>query len=411
MADADGGTGSARTMRRIAAPILAGLACVFVALSVAGIWVNQVLLDTGRFVAVVRPIISDSEVVSAISTKLSAEIVVALRVQERAQEALPDRAGFLATSIAGAAEQVIDREMESLLLRERVQDAWLAALRFAHERLVDLLRGQTRFVAVDGSTVSLNLFPLIQGVLQRLESSGLLPSRFVVPDLSGMTPSQARQQLSSALGVQLPAGFGEIEIADAPQLERAQIAVRRFDTLVVVLPILTLLLVAGALLTSMDRRRTVIFLGAGSAAALIVVGLLVELLGREAVKAVRDLPTAYPITRMAAGSLTDNNWRFLVPAIIVALVVAVAAYLVGKRTWFSTAQARLTASGSRSRSAVPWIAEHADPLRLGGVAVAMLGLLVLARTWGTLLVILVLLAVYLTGITLIAARAQRPAAP
>jgi hypothetical protein len=36
---------------------------------------------------------------------------------------------------------------------------------------------------------------------------------------------------------------------------------------------------------------------------------------------------------------------------------------------------------------------------------------VLARTWGTLLVILVLLAVYLTGITLIAARAQRPAAP
>jgi hypothetical protein len=390
--------------RRIITWVLIVLACLVVATSISTFWTNLVLFDTSRFISVVAPIVRSPAVAEGVSERAAAQIVTALDIQGRAQAALPDRAGFLAVTAAAGAERYIERLLEDLLSTERIQEAWINALRFVHDRIVAILRGDSRFLILGDGTVSLNLFPLIEAVLQRLEGTGLLPDRFVLPDLADTSPDEARQQLSAALGRPLPADFGVVEVADAPTLQRAQDAVETFDTLTYVLPVPALLLAAGALLVSTNRRRTLIALGVGIAAAIVLVGLVAELGAREAVNAVRDRPAAYPVSQAAVDSLTDNLWSFLRPAIALSLAVAAAAWLWGRRDWLASVAGGQAGAADGRRG---WVARNADALRLGGLGVAVVALLLVNLTWGTLLLILALLVLYLIIIAVLGRQADR----
>lgn len=393
-----------RTARRVGSWVLVALTCITVAAGAVALWSNLVLLDTSRFISIIRPIARDPAVDEAVSARASQEIVRALRVQERAEEVLPSRAGFLSFTLQEAAQGFLERQLDDLLKREGFQDAWLSALRLTHEQIVRVLRGQSTSVALRDGVVTLNLFPLIDAGMRRLEGTGLLPGSVTLPVLNVASPGEARQQLSSALGVQLPDDFGEVPVAEAPQLDRAQRAVRLFDTSVYILPAAALLLAVGVVALSLDRRRTVIALSVGIAALLVLCGLLVDLFGREAVNAVRDQPTGFPVVQATVNALTDNLWGFLVPVIAVAVGAAVVAFLAGKREWFAVAgSATRTATGRLGESG-RWIAQYDDALRVGGLVAALALLVLLDLSWGTLALVLLLLVAYLAAVTVIASR-------
>ncbi|MGH2586003.1 MAG: hypothetical protein ACRDJE_13910, partial [Dehalococcoidia bacterium] len=321
---------------------------------------------------------------------------------------LPERARFLSAPLAAAAEDLTRRAIDDALQRERVQEAWLTALRFAHDRLVAFLRDETRVVQTADGDITLNLFPLIDVGLRQVEGLGLLPEGRTLPDLSTATPAQARQQLSQALGVQLPQDFGEVRLAEADQLESAQTAVEWFDRLAIILPIVAVLLIGGALWLSLDRRRTAIQLGVGIAVALLLAGLVVELLGKEVVSGMADNLDAQTITAATIATLTDSLWQALALPIVLGAIVAAVAFLAGKRAWLETAGQRVQGwsrgAATGRVTAGRWAAEHLDALRLGGVALALLALFLLNLTWAVFLTVLALLVLFEVGVTVAAGR-------
>jgi hypothetical protein len=389
-------------VRRVLTTLLIVLAALGVVLSVLTVWSHQVILNTDRFMDTVQPVASDPAVIDAASQRVGDQIVIALNIQQRAADVLPDRADFLAEPLANATTQFIQTRLETFLSRERVQTALLSAIRFAHERIVAFLRGESRNLQLSNGQVTLNLFPLIDAALRSLQDTRLgsrLLSNVSLPDLSNVTPEQGRAELSQALGVQLPDGFGEVQVADAPQLDRAEKVVSVFDTLVWVLPVVTLAIMAGAMALSTGRRRTLIQLAIASALAAILGYVLVKLLGQSVVSAVTAYPAGHAAARAAVTELVASLTKVTVALVAAFVLVAVVALFVGR----DRDQERVR-TGS-------WIGQHVDYLRVGGTIVALVALFAVDLSWASFITIVLLLLAYQVALSVIGRRQSSAAQP
>jgi multisubunit Na+/H+ antiporter MnhC subunit len=206
-------------------------------------------------------------------------------------------------------------------------------------------------------------------------------------------------KLSGALGVSLPANFGQITLVKSSDLATVQRAVKAFDRLTLVLPLVTIVLIALSLWLSVNRRRTLLQLAVGVSLLMIVERRLV--IHEQGV-----LASAAHNPQVAQGVLGDLLHGFFVLTawvLGVALVVLVIAVLCGpyrwavalrswvKRTGRSIAGAR---TGARRGQVITWMASHAAALQLAGAVVAGILLLFVPVSWLSFLIIGVLLAAY-----------------
>ena len=266
-------------MRRVASWVLVVLASVALLLSVGAVWLHLVLLNTEQFVATVQPIVRDQAVQAALGERVSEEIVAALDVQQRAAAALPEQARFLAPPLSRAAESLVDRQMQRILATDAFWQAATRMLTFTHQQLVTLLRDQGRLLRTSDGEVTLDFTPLVDLALSRLDGTGLLPDRAASwRQGGGELPEETRRRLEQAIGRPLPADFGQIVLFESDQVALAQQLVSLADTLVWVLPLLTLGLAAAAMLCSVSRRQTAVGLAAGGAICLLLPMLLAWLI-------------------------------------------------------------------------------------------------------------------------------------
>jgi hypothetical protein len=412
---------SMQPQRRQGAGARGVITWVFVVLASAGVvftalafWLHEELFDSGRVVETVRPILSDPAVTTSLSARVSAQLVDALDIRGRAQQALPERATFLATAIASAAQEFVRRQLESLFNDPRFQEAVLAAIRFAHETIVRILRGQSDVILVEDGVVTLNLVPLVDAGLRRIEASGLLPPGITLPTLTGTeAPSAARQQLSQAIGTRLPADFGEIQLFESAELERAQRAVQVFDRLTVVLPIVTALFIGAALVISPHRRRTVVQLALGAVIALLLARLVLRLISRSVVAAAEENPTSGAVVSAAVGTLMDSLLGFTNLLVVAGIIVALVAFLLGRPRWLTDGWQRirgLAGRGPSGTTVVGWVDQHIDMLRIAGVVVAVAALFLVPLNWAVFLIGVALLIGYQVLLSVVQRRAPPPPA-
>ena len=211
-------------------------------------------------------------------------------------------------------------------------------------------------------------------------------------------PQQAVAKLSTALGVSLPANFGQITLVRSSDLATVQRGVKAFDGLTLALPLVTIVLIALCLWLSVNRRRTLLQLAVGVSLLMIVERRVV--LHEQSV-----LASAAHNPQLASTVLGDLLHGFFVLTawvLGVALLVLVIAVLCGpyrwavalrssvKRTWRSIAGAR----GGDHRGVVARMAAHAAGLQLAGAVVAGILLLIVSVSWLSFLIIGVLLAAY-----------------
>lgn len=404
------------TARRWFVGVLVVLFAVLLPVTVTSAWVHRTVLNTDAYVATVAPIARDPAVTDAVSRQVTDQLYTALDPQQVIADALPPRASFLATPIANGAKDAVQRSVNTVLASDQFQQVWVAANRFAHAQLVDVLRGDTTVLQTTNGQVVLNLVPLLNRALQRAQSfvSGVVDKPVTLPTISGNElPSAACARISAALDRPLPATCGQIPLFRAAQLNKAQHAVRIFDRAVLALLIVTPLLAVAALALSRRRRRTLLQLAIGGMIGLVVVRRVLmweqnQLLdvgrpeNREARKAILD--------NVLAG-FYDLSWWILLgglAVIAVALVTGPYRWAVKTRTFTATSAKRagslVTAAfrgvgtGTENSAAIGWARRHLDMLRIAGVVVALLLLLTLSlNIWGTLIVLAVL-AVFEVGL-------------
>ena len=304
--------------RTIVTAILLALAFVLAPLSVLAQWAHDEIGDTDRYVDTVAPLATDPAVQAAVTNRVTAEIVSYVNVDELTSEALtalstqdfiPDRASGILPSLAiplsNAIEGFIRDAVEKVVYSDGFEQAWVEANRQAHEQMVVVLTGEdTGAVQVTDNAVRVNIATFVEATKQVLIEDGF------------------------AFAERIPEINATFTLFESKDIGKAQKAFALLDTLARVLPILTLLLIFTAVWVSNNRRRTWVAAGMGVAAAMLLLGLTLNLLRPFYLDA---LPPEVQSTA-AAGAVYDSLTYFIRVALravgVVALAVAVAALLM-----------------------------------------------------------------------------------
>ena len=391
-----------RRIRRSVVALLVAVSCLLVLLSATVVWAHRTLLDTGTFVGTVGPVFKDPAVASAVAARATDELFTELNLQARLRDALPPKASFAAVPITNATKGYVAGELTNVLTSPKFQAIWTAALTATHQQLVAVLRGEKAPVlSTSDGYIVLNTVPLINQALGKVSglASDLAGKPVTLPTItSADPPQQAVNKLSHALGVPLPSNFGEITLVRSSDLATVRQGVKAFDGLTLVLPLVTIALIALSLGLSVNRRRTVLQLAVG-------VSLLMIVERRGVLHEQSTLASAAHNPQLAQSILGELLHGFFVLTawvLAVALVVLVIAVLSGPyrwavvlRSWVKrTGRSIAGARGGDHRGVVAWMASHAAGLQLAGAVVAGILLLIVTVSWLSFLIIGVLLAAY-----------------
>jgi hypothetical protein len=258
-----------------------------------------------------------------------------------------------------------------------------------------VLEGDVGNLQIEGDRVQVNLIPVLNRVLAEIgEASPDILGRTV--DLPTVTvddvPQDAIDKIENALGRELPDDFGQFTAFEAQRLQQVQDAVSLFDTLVVATVAVALLLIAVTLGLSPYRRRTLLQLMVGIALGVVLVRRLGLRLEDDVVDLVR--PENREAVRVVVGafvsSLLDATaWVLAIVASVfaVALVTAPHGWARGLRQRIASvagiAGSAVHAAVTRSRDerSAEWVTAHREALQYGGLAVAILVLLVADVSW------------------------------
>lgn len=378
--------------RRIISMILVVLVGVLVPLSVTTVWSTRTVLDTDRFTALVSDVTSDPAVLNALSTRLTDEALTAVASSDVVQN-LPPPLPRAAAVILGAMRGRVQEAVDKVLASSAFQDALKGTVAIAHRQAIKLLEGKgllnsDAFTIKDG-TVTLNLWPLVQQVLVKLQSDGVLPSSWQIP-----SADQPPSALQSTIGGKLPENFGQIVVyqTNDASKERTLDAAQRGLALgrrgVVLLVVLTLVLAVVAVLVAVDRRRAVFRIGLA-----ITIGTLVEIVALRRV--INRLPTVAttPGGKAVAAALGDAFGSSVIRILALVAAGALVMALVA-RFWWGLAR---------------WSASHPELGALVVVSFGIVVLLVLGTGWGALITALIIVALGLFGVWYAAKHLAPPA--
>jgi hypothetical protein len=370
--------------RRALVATLVVLSIVLAPLAVIAIFVRNQVLDTDRYVDTVAPLAENEQIIETAADKLTARIFTAADVEQRTEDALPDRAAFLAGPLTDALERAAHQAALGLLQSDQFQTLWREANRRAHEQVEAVLTGDgPDSLDIENGEVVLDLKPLVKIVKERLDDRGIT----VFDDVS------LDRDLKFAL-------------FDASSIESAQSLVNLLDKVAWVLGILVFVFLAIAVVLSGNRRRTLLRWGIGLFCAMAITAIAIAL-GRNAYL---NAVSSDELPRSSAGAAFDILVRFLRNAVrvlaVLGIIVAIGAFLTGN----SRVAVRIRGFGHRlvtgraDADAPEWVpssfatfvAAHKVGARLVGLAVVLLVLVWWDRpTPLTVLILALVLVAYL----------------
>lgn len=363
-ADTTSGNGPARLprWRRILVGVLVVLGCLLVPLSILSVWVHSTLLDTDQWVATVDPLVDNPDVQQAVATRVTNAIIDNTDIEGEVRSALPDVAKRLAPTIAAGAEQAVGVAALKIVESDQFESLWKTMNRRAHTRVVAVLQGKgNQTFETKNGEITITLAPIVDEVKKELNDRGI----------------------SFFDNVQIPGAKNRITLFASDDLQQAQSITDLLDQVALILPILTFIVFAAAIILSGNRRRTVLrsALGVALAMGLLIVALA---LGRTAY--LDALPKGVNLD--AARAVYDQLLTFLRTSLRttfwLAVVIAIGAWLAGPGRAAtkvrSTVSRGLDKGGDEVATPAPiagFVAMHKNVLRItvAGVALVIMGVL------------------------------------
>lgn len=382
-----------RIARSAAAVILIVVGVLCFTIAPLAIWGRNLVLNTDRYVATLKPVASDPGVQDAIIRAVDNQVNSHIDVKSYISDVLPPRAaqalaGPLQSAVTGFVNTVTTRFVQS----DAFQTLWNAVNRAAHQQINYLLTGSrpaNAALSTNQGKVYLDLSVLVDKVKAQLVAAGL------------------------TVASRVPSVGATIEIAQLQGLDRARKATRALNTIANWLPWIGLVLVAGGIATARKRRRALVGTALGVGVGMIVIGIGLLIARHIYLDAV---PTDQ-LPRNTAQFLFDTVVRFLRLGIrlvlLVALLVALGAWVSGpSRAAVATRRAVSSIPqnlGGKLRTGPvgPFVEHYAMALRIGVIALGFLILVLLDNlTVATVITLAVIVLVLLLLIELLRASAR-----
>jgi hypothetical protein len=390
------------------ATVLIVLGVLLAPLSVVARWAHSEISDTDRYVATVAPLATDPAVQDAIANRITNEIFVRVDVRSLVTQAVDalieqgvpanvaDPLRALTTPLANGVQSFVRTTVDRIVHSQAFADSWTQANRFAHQQMVIALTGEGEgALTIANDTVSVNLAAFIDTVKQALVANGF--------ELASKIP-------------EVNASFVVFQSAD---LYKARRGFNLLGNLATWLPIVGLILIGLGVYLARSHRRALVGAGLGVAASMLLLGAGLAILRPVYLD---SLPAS--VNKDAATAVFDALVHFMRLALrtvlVVALVVAVAAFLTGPSATAVTVRNGVSRTvdwlrggaeraGLRTGPVGTWAYAHRTLLRAGVVGIVVL--LFVFTDQPSAATVLTLTVVLLAALAVIEFLARPPRAP
>jgi len=361
--------------------VLAVIGAVLLPIAGLSLWSRNQLLNTDRYVTTMKPLASDPAVKAAVADRVSLAVSDAADLQNRAAEALPDRAKFLAAPIAEAAKTLAHEVAVRFLDSDQFRQLWSEVNRTAHGQVVKIITGKGGdSIQTENGKVVLSLRPIAQQVLQRLDD-------LVPVDLTNVNADRLNTQFV---------------LVDSEDLGRVQSGVKWFNRGTYILLFLAIAALVAAALLPKEKRRGVQRVGLA-----ITISAAVTLLAYRAGRSfyISSLPeeVTHPDAATAAFDIVSRNVeRGIKIALLLGVLLFVVAWVLGPARTATRLRARWHRLGARRSDRLSgvepgpvaiWVAGHQNELRFAVVALAVIALLLWEQPTGRVVLLLTVLTV------------------
>jgi hypothetical protein len=410
----EGKTRRGHVPRRISAWVLLVLAAILIPISVISVWAINTVTDTNKYVETMAPLATNPVIQQGLAKRATDELFSTHVVQNKVTDALPKSAKPLVAPLVSQLHTYVEGLALKVFESPKFAQLWDTLNRHSHTAAINILTGKQTPLQkklAKGGAIVLNLSPALDNVISNLDARGIHffdPLRTVTNQSVTFTVV-SKQQVSKFSGL--------------------------FNLVVKlkwITPVIALVLAILAVALAMERRKTLVRLGMGVALmSLLLLGILSVgrgiFIGQAAGGGFNSQGAAAVWDTVLRFLKADLRWTLLISVLVAfaGWIAGPARYAVWIRTTVATgarwvaAQYRAVTSGagravaesSRVRDVGAWILEHLSGLRVVGVVVAALILVFGGNLTGwSLLVIVLVLAVYLGLLQLVAAWARRVAA-
>ncbi len=372
--------------RRITSWVLVVLACLLAVISVFVVFARNQLLNTDAYVSTVAPLASDPAIQTQVATRVSQELIARTNLQERVKSALPDRAGFLVTPITDEVQKATYSITLRLVQSPKFEQLWIAANRASHKQLVAVLTGtQQGAVSTKDGKITVDLGQVELTVKKELAAKGITVFN-KVPAVKGLN----------------------FVLFQSNDLVRIQKLVKFLNKLAVVLPIITLLGFAGAVVLARNRRRGLVRAAVGLALSMAVI-LVAIAVGRNQYIAGLQPPQSPQAASAVIDTVTSNLRDAVRLILILAALVAIGALVAGN-AWVRAKVGDMKKPGWATGGPVhDFVAPHRKGLQWGVLALGLLILVIWSNP--TTLVAIVVVVITLVAIGLVGLFARRRSDP
>ena len=392
------------------AAVLIVLGCVLAPEAVVGVWAGNLVSNTSRYVATVQPLIDDPAIQNVLTDRITNQITSRLNVTALVNQASTQlnskgltRISSLLTTfgpqIASSVNGFIRSTVHSIITSHAMAVAWMQVNTIAHQSLVNVLSGQNGGVlSTKNNQIVLNLEPLIAVAKQQLVARGF------------------------SLANSIPTVNATVPLFEAKDLAKAQAGYRLVKAERIVLPILTLLLLAGGVFVARGRRRALIGAGLGLAASMLILGIGLLITRSIYLSSVPSSVLPADAAAAAYDALVHFLREGLRVVLAVGLVVAIAAFFTGpSRTAVQTRSGLKSGiewirhfGERRGVSTGPvglWTYAHRRGLRIGAVALFALIFVFWGQPTALVVILLVILLLVVLGLIELIGRPAAAAEP
>jgi hypothetical protein len=209
--------------------------------SLVAVWARAQVLDTDAWVETVTPLAADPAIQVAVADRVTSLLAEQIQRDDATRSALADVAGGASMAIV---LDFVDRTVLDFVRSSEFQGFWVSANEIVHRRAIEALTGDNEgLIFLENGQLILDLNPIISEVQTRLNDAGL-----DVVNRIRIDPERAT-----------------FVLFESDSVRRAQGAIELLDILGIVLPIVTIVALAGCLLVAERPWPMVIRAGVGTA--------------------------------------------------------------------------------------------------------------------------------------------------
>jgi hypothetical protein len=400
--------------RKITAWVLVVLASLLIPISVISVWAIRTVTNTDQYVATLAPLARNPVIVDHLAQKATDELFSTHIVQDKVTAALPAKAKPIITPIVAQVHSYVYGLALKVFSSPKFGRLWDGLNRRTHDAVIDVLTGKQSPLVKKlekGGGIAVNVTPALNTLINTANAKGVTLFNPLKPILTK----------GDSLGV---------TVVSKSQVSKFTGLFNAIVTLKWVVPIVALVLAILGIVIAVEHRKTLLRMAIGIA---LITLLLLAGLSQGRITFINQ--AGHTFNRQVASAVWDTMLRFLVTdlrwMLLVAVLFALGAWLAGPARyamwirstvanggrWVGAQAHELTAGAGRAaagsdrvRRSGGWIQEHLNGLRIVGVVVAALFLVFGGNLTGwSLLIIVIVLAVYLGLLQLTAAWARKVA--